>query len=70
MAMKYSTLLQFGIMALYLAVFQAQNSRLVRESKERWIIVQQDRSCKVAASSIEGGRRQINRCIYEADHKA
>jgi hypothetical protein len=42
--MKYSILLQFGIMILDLAVFQAQNSRLVRESKERWIIVQQDRS--------------------------
>jgi hypothetical protein len=42
--MKYSTLLQFGIMVLDMAVFQAQNSRLVKESKERWIIVQQDRS--------------------------
>jgi hypothetical protein len=41
--MKYS-LLQFGIMVLDLAVFQAQHSRLVRESKERWIIVQQYRS--------------------------
>jgi hypothetical protein len=42
--MKYSSLLHFGIMVLDLAVFQAQNSRLVRESKERWIIVQHDRS--------------------------
>ena len=68
--MKFSTLLQFGIMVLDLAAFRAQNSRLVRESKERWIIVQQDRSWKAAASSIKGRRRQINRCIYEADHKA
>jgi hypothetical protein len=68
--MKYSSLLQFGIMVLDLAVFQAQNSRLMREGKERWIIVQQDRSWKVAASSIKSRRRQINRWIYEADHNA